>query len=163
MHTKESKQQDLNARAQRLWGYRIQEENVFYQRINFFLLAESMLFVAFATVVGGDGERRLFVHAIGWLGVLLTTIWLYVNRRQKRVYEHLRRYVEEACPEYKDVRSTRPKAVLSSWWIMTYMIPGSMLAAWIALLVSALVQSSALICFPWLARIALFIMAIVLA
>ena len=119
----------------RLWAYRIQQENVFYGRINIFLLVESMLFVAIATGLTSANltEFKVVFQALTILGLVFTLIWGYVNWRQKRVYEHLRPFVESACAEYKEIREDRKercKAPFSSWNIMTYLIPLIMFIVW---------------------------------
>lgn len=129
-----------NQEIERLWQYRTQAENVFYQRINFFLVAESMLLVAYATVL--SKENFLFTAiTIITIGILLTVIWLIVNHRQKITVDHVRNYIIDKLPEYRSLRQNRPKSFISSWILMTYLVPLLLIFSWITLLVVFLVDT----------------------
>ena len=54
------------------------EDNIFYERLHFFLVAESMLFVALATLFGSSQSGLSIVtNIIETLGIVLTIIWGY--------------------------------------------------------------------------------------
>lgn len=129
--------------VRRLWEYRTQEENVFYQRINFFLVAESMLIVAYTTVFAKEG-LGFSAQTVIALGFLLTVAWVVVSHRQRVAYSHIRDIVVSVCPEYASLRQTRPKSwVPSSWFVMTYVVPALLLGSWAALLVGFYVDRHA--------------------
>jgi hypothetical protein len=64
---------DIPESHQIIWQYKLHEENIFYQRLNIFLVAESMLFVAFATLAatpkpGRTGADTRRSQGQGWPG-----------------------------------------------------------------------------------------------
>jgi hypothetical protein len=124
---------------ERLWQYRLQQENIFYQRLNFFLVAESMLLVAFTTILSKVDFWNTTI-SVGILGLLLTFLWGAVNIRQYQVYNHVRKLVEEVCPEFKDLRAIRPKSFVRSWFLLTYIVPALIAIAWTVLLLMAVVD-----------------------
>lgn len=123
----------------RLWDYKGQMENIFYQRASFFLLAESMLLLAFATVLP---TIRIAVILI-LFGIVFTILWTYINWRHTAVYSHVRnRYLIQACPEYAEVMKTRPRSPVSSRKVVAYVVPGITLAAWLSLLIALLTKDA---------------------
>ncbi len=138
--TNKNEESYTKEQAKRLWEYRIQEENVFYSSINIFLIVESMLFVAIATILTSKNLSGLnpIPQALTLLGLIFTLIWIYVNWRRRKCYIHVRKLTEDACPEYKKLREDRSKglkAPFSSWAIMTYLIPLMMFAVWALILI----------------------------
>jgi len=119
--------------AQRLWEYRIQVEDAFYQRNSFFLIAQSMLFVAFATVLGDGGRGLIASWILLAFGITLGVLWLWVNLRQTVAYRHVRDAAARACPEYDHVRATRPNPRVRSWNLLAKWVPVTTLIAWLAL------------------------------
>jgi len=126
--------------ANRLWDYKGQMETIFYQRASFFLLAESMLLVAFATVLSAKSVAVI----LGVFGLLFTCVWFYVNWRHTVVYCHVRdNYLRQACPEYAKVRDTCPRGPISSRKILAYYVPALTFSAWFFLLILLLVRQTA--------------------
>ena len=118
-------------RASRFWEYRLHQEQIFYQRLNFFLVAESMHFVAFATMLSIVPKPLLILTTIVLLGIFLTGAWTYVNHRQKRIIDSIRPAVEEVCKSYKELRSFRPPRLISSWNLLAYWVPLVTLFTWL--------------------------------
>jgi hypothetical protein len=117
-----------------VWEHKMHIENIFYQRVNFFLLAESMLFVAFATVL----QSRLIALLMITIGTSLTVIWLLVNTRHTSIYRHIRNFLEKECSVYKTIHDTRPQAAIGSWVMIAYLVPCLILAGWVTLFVVVL-------------------------
>src|ERR1700691_6068891 len=75
----------------RLWGHVLHEDEQLFQRGNYFLLAESLLVVAYSgllaaseasTAVHGSASHLLLTARImAVFGLLLTAGWLYVGHR----------------------------------------------------------------------------------
>lgn len=118
----------------RLWSYREQLQNGFYQRSSLFLLAESMMFVAFATLrmVGGT-EAFLYALALSLVGSSLTVVWWLVSIRHMAFYRHVRSEVERHLTEYRVIRRESPKCCYSSWWLLTHLAPALVFGGWVAL------------------------------
>lgn len=64
---------------ERLWGWILHEDTLFANRINFFLLAESMFFAAFAALTSSDINHIEFLVIVGTGGIILATVWIYIS------------------------------------------------------------------------------------
>lgn len=81
------------------WNWLLHEDDLFSTRINFFIVAESMLFIAFA-INSYDIPKLTII--IGLTGILFVLIWLYVSVCQ--VYfliNRIKAKLEETWPEYR--------------------------------------------------------------
>lgn len=67
---------------------------------------------------------------LAFFGLLLTIVWIYVNRRQWYVIEHLRERGLELVPEYKETYETRRKWRISYIWLMVYLVPAVIAVMW---------------------------------
>jgi Ca2+/Na+ antiporter len=64
------------------WEIYKHADNLYHQRFNFFLVAESMLIVSFATLVDRSSTHTNSIRiAITILGMVFTFSWFYVNNR----------------------------------------------------------------------------------
>jgi hypothetical protein len=115
----------------RAWQYKLHEEMIFYQRINFFLIAESMLFVAFTTLLGSTANYREFLVVLALLGFLLGLVWLYVGARQLYVIDYVSRYCRETYAEYAQLKDRRYEPVFSSTKMLAYFVPVMVLIVWL--------------------------------
>lgn len=119
----------------RLWAYKLHEEDIFYNRLNFFLVFESVLL----GVVGLLYSRSyvlIILRLVDILGLILTVLWGYVQARQLYTYTILVDYLKEVMPEYKIVVVRRNKWFLigSSKKFLTYLVPTLIILMWIAFL-----------------------------
>ena len=81
------------------WDWLLHEDDLFSSRINFFVVAESMLFIAFA-INSYDIPKLTII--LGLTGILFVLIWLYVSICQ--VYfliNQIKAKLEETWPEYR--------------------------------------------------------------
>lgn len=115
--------QSVQGSVERLWEHGLHEDSVFNERQNYFLVAESMLLVAYATLVSTAEPRMLVARVIASFGVLLTAVWIYVNVRQLYVVRHLRARCIEVIPDYRETYQTRRKWPISSIWLLSYFVP----------------------------------------
>jgi hypothetical protein len=102
------------------------------QRGSFFLVAESLLVVAYSDVlrlpshVQGESFRlRLPAIVLAVFGLLLTVLWAYDNIRQGYRLAYLRKRIEPELPEYRRTIQERklPGGDISSTFIMALGIP----------------------------------------
>jgi len=132
--------QDTRDQANRLFQHGLHEDNVFTERGNYFLIAESMLVVAYAGLLSsGQSSASSTVQQVGILwaarilavfGLLLTVVWAYVNRRQWQIVRHLQERARQIVPEYKVTYETRPKGRITSIWLMAYLVPALIGVMW---------------------------------
>lgn len=122
--------------VERRWRHLLHEDTVFTNRVNFFLVAESMLFVSYGTIINALQPNIIVICTIAILGIIFTLAWMFVNGRQKYNLEKLKRKVEEVDPDYKDTRMGRAPG--SATLVLAYILPGATLIAWIVMLFSIL-------------------------
>ena len=121
------------AQKERLFQYRLQQEEVFYNRNQFFLFAQSVLMVAFATILD-EGKLALYRDTLLVLGLMFSILYQAVNHRQRKTYKHDTKIIQNALEEYPYIRQQRKehaKSWYSSWWLMAYASPMLFLSAWI--------------------------------
>ena len=81
------------------WDWLLHEDDLFSSRINFFVVAESMLFIAFA-INSYDIPKLTII--LGLTGILFVLVWLYVSVCQ--IYfliNRIKAKLEETWPEYR--------------------------------------------------------------
>ena len=122
--------QDIRDQANRLWEHGLHEDSVFNERQNYFLVAESMLFVAYATLLSTPQPKIFIARVIASFGVLLTLVWIYVNVRQWYVVRHLRARCIAVLHDYKETYQTRAKWPISSIWLLAYFVPAIIGIVW---------------------------------
>ncbi|MFZ3064742.1 MAG: hypothetical protein WA277_05620 [Nitrospirota bacterium] len=109
---------------ERTWKYYQQADNLHSGRINFFLVAESMLLVSFIATTS------IFIKTcIGVLGIVYTSSWLHVNIRlvnRMAVLKESLKELDEIYKKYLDAVSGIPDKV-----ILTYVLPISTLLLWL--------------------------------
>lgn len=128
--------------CERAWQHALHEENVFNDRLNFFLLAEAMLLVFHAEVIGKVGPLGLVL--IGALGVVITLFWVIINRRQIGELEDAKAKLRLCLPDYRSydaaADSTRRRMRRSAAPVLGYWVPAVVAAIWVALIVDAVVN-----------------------
>jgi hypothetical protein len=129
---------DQFARQGRVWQHALHEDQMLFQRGNLFLVAESLLVVAYATMLPtshtGAGEI-LAARVIATFGLLLTVMWLYVGHRHLRYCMLIRMRMLEMLPEYRETRARWRSSRISSLPLITYFLPSLAIVMWVFLLV----------------------------
>lgn len=128
--TKVTHETNQSAQPDVLWSYKLHEEMVFYQRINFFLVAESMLFVAYSTLLAGSNRQGGMLLGLIVLGFMLCLAWLLVSHRQIRVIEHISNVCRTRFADYAHLRAQRSPSLISSSKVLAYGVPAIVLLTW---------------------------------
>lgn len=120
----------------RIWEHRQHVDNLFHNRLNFFLVFEGVLLGVIGVLYSRPSPEILVLRVIVVLGLSITLIWGYVQARQKYILDALREELKEVAPEYKATLEKRKKVKwpASSTWLLTYVIPTLVALIWIALL-----------------------------
>jgi hypothetical protein len=92
-------------RASRVWEHALHEETIYFETSNFFLVAEAMLLVFYATLVSEVSAWVLMVVAT--LGIFMTGMWWMINIRQESDLETAKGRLKRYCPEYLEYLSER--------------------------------------------------------
>jgi hypothetical protein len=126
--------QDLRDQRNRIWAHSLHQDEQFMQRSNFFLVAESLLVVAYSSILargltaGSSAQPyRLLLTArvIGIFGLLLTVIWAYSNNRMRLTSAHVAKRARDVLPEYQQTLEERklPGGRISATWMITFLVP----------------------------------------
>ena len=119
----------------RAWRYLQNADNISSGRINFFLVAESMLILSFMTLKPDRVYLRLLVIA---LGLIYTLAWFYLLLRlSKRMDMLYTRYLRQLDPVYKEYIEAAPNRELAKV-VVYYLLPLSTAAFWLLLIVETL-------------------------
>lgn len=128
-----------------LMEYRNQQEDVLYGRINVFLIAQSMLFVAYTTSAT-QAQSGLITGAIAYMGTVLTILWLFGLMRQVFVFKFAQDYVVKRIPTYEGLRNKRKEEEDKKWFhshfagqeLLCYSLPLLTLIMWFVLTINAI-------------------------
>lgn len=126
-----------NEREQeRLWAFTLHEDGVFNDRQNLFLVAESMLAVAYATALIAKTYDSAVVIAV--VALTLTVAWLYASIRHSRIVDSIQTQAKTVFPDYAAIYELR------KWWwlplrsrtVTTLGVPLLIGALWVGLLIA---------------------------
>jgi hypothetical protein len=127
--------------ADRLWQHGLHLDTMLFQRGNLFLVAESLLVVSYASMLGmghqtsGSDRPTLAARVIAIFGLLLTLAWEYVGHRHLQYYELVSVRMREHLPEYRTVREQWRRRGVSSLPVVTYSLPMLAAIVWVLLLI----------------------------
>ena len=123
-------------RLNRLWKHSLHEENIFNNRLNFFLVFESVLLGVVAMLFGASISNMGVIRIIIVLGIAITVIWSYIQVKQKHLLDLMKACIKGADPDYQMTREAHEKQKwpFSVTWLLAYIIPPLIILVWIALL-----------------------------
>ena len=73
----------------RLWEQHLYSDEVFNNRLNFFLVFESVLLAVIGVLFGKSSSEKLVLVTIIFLGFIITLLWGYTQARQKYIRDRL--------------------------------------------------------------------------
>src|ERR1044072_6417735 len=132
---------DLEER-QRLFAHTMHEETVFYNRLNFFMVCESLLFAAtISGLSGNNSPLRPIIIPMCVLGILVTLLWWIAQVNKLVLFKTLEGRVKEACKDLKEsiLLANRPGLIgmIHSWSassILAHALPALFMLTWLYLL-----------------------------
>ncbi|MFE5039314.1 hypothetical protein [Streptomyces sp. NPDC056683] len=137
-----SPEQDEQQRAKetRLWEQLIYEGGMVFQVGNVFLLAESLLIVAYsALLASGDsnraGEHLFVLRTLAAFGLVTSVAWSYMAHRQLRFARRLERHALSRLPDYAEMVSYTSSPGMESKLLLAYLMPAVAGIMWILFLV----------------------------
>ena len=120
----------------RLWTHRLHEDLILYERHSFVLVTESLLLVACSQLL--TAHEHFAASALAVVGILVTTAWLLVNGRQRKIIAHVHKRAIRELPEFADTYRDRTRSRLSSTVVLATVIPSLLGGIWTVLLFVAL-------------------------
>lgn len=122
---------------ERLWSWLLNEANLYTNRLNFYIVAESMFFAAFASY---SGHSFLFYIACSSAGIFLSIIWLILSIHQNNnVVLPLRKAIYNNWNIGKYIDANQKKK-LRTHFIVGIILPIFMILMWIIILFSELLS-----------------------
>ncbi|MFD5627530.1 hypothetical protein [Streptomyces sp. NPDC127072] len=118
----------------RLWQHCLHEDNVRYQQGNLFLVAQSLLAVAYSTILTAGDSNLPSARVIAAFGIAFTLTWLYVGHRHFRYFRAIQHLAVAKFSEYAETLTRRPRG-WSSLPLIVYGLPSFAAVMWLVLLV----------------------------
>ena len=124
----------------RLFAHGLHEEGVFYNRLNFFLVFESLLFAATMSVLASTTPlARPLVTLMVIMGILVSLVWLFAQVNKLVLLKTLERRAKIECPEFTETirlaHERRFIAVARANTFLAYFFPLLFTGCWVAILV----------------------------
>jgi hypothetical protein len=130
---------DLEQRA-RHWEYRLHEDLLLNERQNFFLVAESVLAVAYTEAFSSRAGGVAVELGIAAMALVLTLAWLHVNRRQRYLIGIVHEIALHELPEFAETyrrRGQGGRGPLGSTVVIAYVVPSLVAMMWVLAIVAA--------------------------
>lgn len=120
----------------RLWEQSLHVDNIFYERLNFFLIFESVLMGVVGVLYSRPNPIILVPKVISILGFCITVIWIYVQARHKHILNVVGTRAKEMMPDVRITleRIDQVKWPISATWLLAYVVPLLIVTVWIFLL-----------------------------
>ncbi|WP_329272796.1 RipA family octameric membrane protein [Streptomyces sp. NBC_01451] len=127
MSTPEDDEQ-RRAEDARLWEQVIYEGGMVFQIGNVFLLAESLLIVAYTALLSsgsnnGPDDYLPVLRVLAAFGLVTSGSWFYMAHRQLRFARRVERRAEDRLPDYADTVSYARASGMESKLLLAYLIP----------------------------------------
>jgi hypothetical protein len=132
------------AELDRLWSHGLHEDNMYIQRGNFFLVAESLLLVAYAGVLSTHARQEVYIltasRVIAVFSLALTLMWILISQRHMTYLRLIRERMLTHLREYRDTRMSWQASRARLWrrahtnLVLTYAVPGLAAVMWLLLL-----------------------------
>ena|ERR1700686_5342633 len=119
----------------RLWEFTLHEDGLFNERQSLFLIAQSMLAVAYTTALVAKADGVALAIAI--VALVVTVMWVYVSIRQARIVTLIQTRAKEVFPEYNAITAARNFRWMPypSRYLVAFGVPPAIGALWVVLLI----------------------------
>jgi hypothetical protein len=125
---------DMAEQRARFWQHAMHQDTQFNDRLNFFLVFESILLGIVAALYARSSNVDFMLWAIALLGLVITLLWMNVQVYQKYYLDSFSRRLEQ-LPEFAVTaeynRKWRPGTARR---ILTYIIPLTVALIWLGII-----------------------------
>ena len=118
----------------RFFQHVLHEYNVFNERLNFFLVFESVSLGVIGALYANSHSDNRPAQFLALFGLLVSLLWLYVQARQKSLLDSNRARAVAGLPDYAFMVRYRRRWPISTVWLLAYFLPFLVLLMWLALL-----------------------------
>lgn len=123
---------------ERLWQWLLNEANLYTNRVNFYIVAQSMFFVAFAS---SSRISKTFLVVCSLSGIFLSVTWLLMSKHQNdNIIKPLREVVYKNWDIGKTITKGQKKR-LRTHFILGIVLPLFMIIMWLSVLIAELFNS----------------------
>lgn len=120
---------------ERLWQHGMQENDNFNERLNFFLLFESIL-------IAGSVSMHIYAHQVSVglklcveiVGILVTLLWFYIQWRQKWILDKMSDRFSRLDQQYAISVGERDKWPFRATTVLTFLLIPLVLIMWVVIL-----------------------------
>jgi hypothetical protein len=117
------------------WALVFHEDTLFHNRIEIFLTAHTLLLTAVGLVLSKDNPPQQFLIGVSIFGIWLGAFWIFIQRRSKIIVKRVEELLEPD-PSYARVSSIKWLIPYSQTSILATILPGSITAGWVLLLLA---------------------------
>jgi hypothetical protein len=129
----EGRPKKISAIGERAWKYYSEIDKLLHDRVNYFLVAESMLLFSFISAYLTSQEDLIQIRpAIAFVGIVITLIWFYTNRRIRIKMRNLYEIATNKDPLIFDYRRAIKISPTEEVMLTTF-LPSSILLLWLYL------------------------------
>ncbi len=134
---KTNEQITTSQEIERLWTWLLNEATLYTNRVNFYIVAQSMFFVAFAS---STRKSQVFLIACSISGILLSIIWLIMSKHQNQnVVAPLRKALYKNWNVAERINYGQ-KTMLRTHFLLGVVLPWFMIILWIWVLLAELLS-----------------------
>ncbi|MFE6336832.1 hypothetical protein ACFVP3_30255 [Streptomyces sp. NPDC057806] len=133
MATPENDEQRRDADA-RLWEHHLHTDTMLFQRGNLFLVAQSLLAVAYSSTAT-SGTTHAAARVLAGFGLALTVVWAYVGHRYHCYNRAIQRRTAERLTDYAETYAASRISGPSAMPLIAYALPFLAAVMWIVLLI----------------------------
>lgn len=121
----------------RIWQHALHEETVYNDTSNFFLVAEAMFLVFYATLIADINLWGQIIIPV--LGLVVTALWLVINVRQEADLQTAVSCLKDFCPEYVEFKRRREEKAFrkTARPILSWAVPTVVGLTWLVLLIQS--------------------------
>ncbi|HEX6041069.1 hypothetical protein [Longimicrobium sp.] len=130
--------------CERLFAHGIHEENVFYNRLNFFMVCEALLFAgAISGMMEDKPASRSLIVFICMIGTIVSLLWWFAQVNKLVLLRTLEHRLIETFPEIRESIEIADKRRKIPGWsvsaILAHALPALFLLAWLYLIAHSII------------------------
>jgi len=124
--------EDKKVETERAWEYLKAFDDRYNARVNYLLVAESMLLLSFVTAFLASNKNLEGIRsAIAFIGMIFTGSWLFINLRLIIQINTISfDYLLREDPVFHDLTKKKVKKSPTAGLVLTYILPNSMILLW---------------------------------